>query len=379
MKIREIEGVGDDREVIKEYDTDKIESQEEESQEEESQEEESQEEESQEEESQEEESQEEESQEEESQEEEFEITDEDVLSFLNKKHGSSFSSLDEVSFKKKDESAGESIDSLPEDVQKFLRFKNETGGSFKDFLVLNESFADGGEDNRIDQYLLATKEGAEKEDLPFLRKGITVDEDATDDEKSAAKLARKEVLSKAEKWFNEQKEQYGTSLESRESLVPEGEKETYEAFKKSLEDSQGAREKQELMRKKFVDGVNSLFNDKFKGFEFEVEEGKKIAFSNGSSDELRKDHSNPGAFIQKYLDENGAVKDVEGYHKALAVARNPSEFAKFFYDQGKSVAADGLMKELKNTDVKPRTMSIGGRTSKVKVREVSAPKASHMG
>ena len=49
------------------------------------------------------------------------------------------------------------------------------------------------------------------------------------------------------------------------------------------------------------------------------------------------------------------MNDAEGYHKSLAMAMHPERFAKFFYEQGKSQAADEQMKKLKNINMTTRT------------------------
>jgi hypothetical protein len=61
-------------------------------------------------------------------------------------------------------------------------------------------------------------------------------------------------------------------------------------------------------------------------------------------------------FVNKYLDENGLIKDAAGYHRALAVAMNPERFAKFFYEQGRSAATDDVTRKIKNIDMSERRM-----------------------
>ena len=64
--------------------------------------------------------------------------------------------------------------------------------------------------------------------------------------------------------------------------------------------------------------------------------------------ELKKAQATPNNFINKFLDEQGLIKDAAGYHRSLAVAMNPERFAKFFYEQGQADAIDGTMKGIKN-------------------------------
>jgi hypothetical protein len=55
------------------------------------------------------------------------------------------------------------------------------------------------------------------------------------------------------------------------------------------------------------------------------------------------------------VDDNGVIQDAAGYHRALAIAMNPEKFARFFYEQGKSIQADSTMRKMKNTDMSMRS------------------------
>ena len=94
-------------------------------------------------------------------------------------------------------------------------------------------------------------------------------------------------------------------------------------------------------------------NDDFKGFDFNIND-KKLSFSPGNLSEIKKNHSSPQNFINKFLDENGLMKDAEGYHKSLAMAMNPEKFAKFFYEQGQADATDDVAKKMKNINMSER-------------------------
>jgi hypothetical protein len=73
-------------------------------------------------------------------------------------------------------------------------------------------------------------------------------------------------------------------------------------------------------------------------------------------------------FINKYLDENGLVKNAAGYHRSLAIAMNPDKFANFFYEQGKSEATEDVMRKTKNINMSerraPEITNKGGMTVK---------------
>ena len=63
---------------------------------------------------------------------------------------------------------------------------------------------------------------------------------------------------------------------------------------------------------------------------------------------------NPSNFIQKFLDDDGLLKDAVGYHRSLAIAMNPEKFAKFFYEQGKSIATEDVIRKTKNVNMTTR-------------------------
>ena len=56
-------------------------------------------------------------------------------------------------------------------------------------------------------------------------------------------------------------------------------------------------------------------------------------------------------FFNRHLDENGVVKNIESYHKALFAAQNADLLAKHFYEQGIADATNGIVKETKNIDM----------------------------
>jgi hypothetical protein len=86
---------------------------------------------------------------------------------------------------------------------------------------------------------------------------------------------------------------------------------------------------------------------------------------------LKKLQQTPEAWLNKYLDDKGLVKDAAGYHKSLAVAMNPEKFAQFFFEQGQSSAVDDVMRKTKNINMSerttPQTVSKGG----MKIRAVT--------
>jgi hypothetical protein len=222
------------------------------------------------------------------------------------------------------------------------------------------------------EYLLSTQEGLDEDDIDILMDDYRYDDDIDDETTiKKIKLETKKAVAEAKKFFNSQKEKYRVPLESSVPLVSEEEKEIYESYKQYTKQAKTIEEENERKRSWFDQKTNEVFSEEFKGFEFEVED-KKITFNPGDRNELRKLQSTPANFINKFLDEQGLVKDAVGYHKSLAVAMNPEKFAKFFYEQGKADAVDGTMRNIKNIQMtERRAPEITKSTDGIQVKAVN--------
>jgi hypothetical protein len=295
-----------------------------------------------------------------------ELSEEKVLSFLGKKYNKEIKSFDDLVAERK-----ESQD-LPEDVATYLRYKQETGRGIEDFIRLNKDVESMEPETLLREYLLSTQEGLDEDDIDILMDDYRYDDDIDDETTiKKIKLETKKAVAEAKKFFNSQKEKYRVPLESSVPLVSEEEKEIYESYKQYTKQAKTIEEENERKRSWFDQKTNEVFSEEFKGFEFEVED-KKITFNPGDRNELRKLQSTPANFINKFLDEQGLVKDAVGYHKSLAVAMNPEKFAKFFYEQGKADAVDGTMRNIKNIQMtERRAPEITKSTDGIQVKAVN--------
>jgi hypothetical protein len=277
-----------------------------------------------------------------------ELSEEKVLSYIGKKYNKEIKSFDDLMAERK-----ESVD-LPEDVAAYLKYKQETGRGIEDFIKLNRDVDSLDPETLLKQYLSATQEGLDDEDIDVLMDDYRYDEDI-DDESTIRKikLETKKTIAEAKKFFNSQKEKYKVPLESSAPLVSEEEKEIYESYKQYTKQAKTIEEENERKRNWFDQKTDEVFSDEFKGFEFAIDD-KKVTFNPGDRNELKKLQSTPANFINKFLDDQGLIKDAVGYHKSLAVAMNPERFAKFFYEQGKSDAVDGTMRNIKNIQMSER-------------------------
>lgn len=294
-----------------------------------------------------------------------ELTDEQVLSYIEKRYNKQIKSVDELLTER------EKSEPLPPEVDAYFKYKKETGRGIEDFVKLNKDFNSMPADDLLREYYLATEEGLDKDDVESLMQEFAFDEEV-DDEASIkkAKLAKKKAVSQAKKYFNQQKEVYKKPLESSPAEMPPEKEEKIKAFEEILQKAEAQQQNDAKKREVFVQKTDEVFGSGFKGFEFTIEDAergtKKYTFSPADAAELKKLQATPINFINKFLDENGFMKDAAGYHRSLAIAMNPDRFAKFFYDQGVAEATESILRKQKNINMSerrvPEVITKGGTT-----------------
>jgi hypothetical protein len=293
-----------------------------------------------------------------------ELDESSVVSYLGKRWNREINSLDDLAEQR---SANED---LPEDVSAFLKYKKETGRGIEDFINLNRDYNTMDQDTLLLEYNREQNKGLDLDDVKFeLETRFGYDEDF-DDEKEIKKkqVAKKKELAKAKEYFNQLKDQYKVPLESRETFVPQEERDAYSAYKKQIESGVEIQEDQAKKSKYFADKTNELFSDKFEGFGFNIDENKKVVYTPADAKSLIQEQSNLSNFVNKFLNEEGYLKDAEVFHRAIAVASNPEKFAKFFYEKGKAEAVDGIAKESKNIDMVRQAPQVTNKSEGLQVR-----------
>ena len=271
-----------------------------------------------------------------------ELDDDAVLSHIRTKYNKEVDTIDDL-FKER-----VSSEELSEDVAAFNKYKKETGRGIEDFVNLHRDL------DKVDPTKLLSdfykENGDDEEDVEYRMRKFRYDEDLdSEDEIEEKKIALKQELKKAKKHFNEQKEQYSTSLESREPLVPEADRNDYESYKANK--TRVATEQEEQLKKSnyFVEKTNELFTDSFEGFGFKVGDDKVVYKPTDMN--AAKAQTALTDLIGSFLDDNGYVKDVEKFQRAMTVANDPEKFANFFYDKGKSDSVTNFEKDGKNIDM----------------------------
>jgi len=294
-----------------------------------------------------------------------ELTEEDVLSHINKRYNKQINSVDELFAERKE--SGE----LPEDVSAYLKYKQETGRGFEDYVKLNRNFEDMDSDSLLREYLVATEDGLDSEDINVLMQDYQHNEEDHDEaEIRKIKLAKKKAIAKAKKYFAEQKKYYKQPLESRTDAISESDSEELKAYRQYLQESKTLEQENLKKRDWFIKKTDDLFNQEFKGFEFKMGD-TSLTYSPGSPAELKKLQSTPYNFINRFIGSDGLLKDAAGYHRALAIAMNPEKFAQFFYEQGKSSGTEDVMRKTKNINMSERTAPEVATKGGMKIRSLS--------
>ena len=269
------------------------------------------------------------------------------------------------------ETSKETGDNLPENIQKVVDFMNETGGDLNDYVKLNQDYSKLDDKSLLREYYNQTKPHLNSEEVDFLMKD-RFDYDSEIDEEvdiKRKKLAFKEQVADAKTHLDGLKSKYYAEIKAGSRLNPEQQKaiDFFNRYSAENEENQKALDEQ---RNVFEQKTNNVFNDKFKGFEYNVGD-KRFRFKVKDVDKVRTTQSDINNFTSKFLDKkSNVISDAEGYHKSLFTAMNSDAVANHFYEQGK---ADGIKESLQRSkiiDMKPRetgTIDTGG----MKVRVIS--------
>lgn len=298
---------------------------------------------------------------EESKEKRLEFSDDDVLKYLKESKGLELESLDSLS--KRQES------DLPEDVKKYLEYKKETNRGYQDFANLQRDWTKENEDVAIETYLREKNPYFDTEDIADELAEFKFDEDLDDEAKiKKIKRKKKKLLNEAVSFLESQKEKYKAPLEgsSSESVIPEEYKEAKTKLSEMTKSQQERQKMIEERQRRFLDETKSIFSNEFEGFEFDIN-GEKKVFKSSDADKILSKQSDINNFISQFTDENGAIKDVRGYHKALNVAMNVDKVAKHFYELGQAEAVKNEAKESKNINFQGRKVSEPQKANRPKI------------
>ena len=257
---------------------------------------------------------------------------------------------------------------LPENVDKLVKFMEETGGSLEDYVNLNRDISKYDNTTLMREYYKNTKPHLNQDDIEFmLNKNFGYDAETEDPSDVKAKqLAFKEELFNAQNHFKTSKEKYYADLKLRKQndIDPEYKK-AYEYYN----EQQDLIKESENLQKDFLNKTTNVFSDDFKGFDFSV--GKnKYRFKVENPLQVKEFQSDIKNFANEFIGKDGTISDAKGYHKALFAGRNADKIANHFYEQGRADAIKDQAKASKNIDMSPRVDNssvVNSNGQKVKV------------
>ena len=254
--------------------------------------------------------------------------------------------------KPKKELQEEKIPELPEGVNKLMKFIEETGGTVEDYAKLNKDYSKMDNLVLLREYYEFTKPHLDKEDINFLMdKNFAYDKELDDPSDIKAKqLAFKEELYNAQNALNSAKEKYYTDLKLRKKNdIPKEYQEALVYYNKT----QQLLKEEAQVADNFLEQTKNVFNNDFKGFDFNVGENKyRVKIDN--TKKIQEFQSDINNFLNQFVDDKG-VTDAGKYHKALYTAQNADKIANHFYEQGRADAIKESAKKAKNINMDPRS------------------------
>ena len=264
--------------------------------------------------------------------------------------------------------AEETGEPIPENIQKLMDFMEETGGDINDYVRLNQDYGKLNDNDVLYEYYKQTKPHLTTDEINFLMEdSFQIDEDEdTDREIKRKKLAFKEQVASARSHLDGQKSKYYKEIKAGSRLTPEQQK-AWDFFNRYNKESEETKKLKQKNTDIFTQKTNQVFNNKFKGFEYNVGD-KKYRFNVNNAEEIKNTQSDISNFTKKFLDKNSALSDANGYHKSLFTAMNADAIAKHFYEQGKADAMKDSVAKSKNVDMNPRQSHGKAKTSGMKMR-----------
>jgi hypothetical protein len=243
---------------------------------------------------------------------------------------------------------------LPENIQKLMSFMEDTGGDIGDFVQLNRDYKELDNQTLLEEYYKQTKPHLDNEEISFLMEDQYAFDEDVDSERDVKrkKLAMKEQVAQARHHLDGVKSKYYEDIKSGSKLTSE-QHEAIELFKNHTDTFESDNAVRTKNKSTFLSKTDKVFDDRFKGFEYNVGD-KKYRYNVNDVSGTKKSQSDINNFVGKFLDENKVMSDAEGYHKSLYTAMNSDAVAKHFYEQGKADALRDSVAKSKNINMDPR-------------------------
>jgi len=248
---------------------------------------------------------------------------------------------------------------LPENIMKMVDFMKDTGGDVNDYVKLNKDYSDLDNHTLLKEYYKTTKPHLEQDEIDFLMEDQFSYDADIDDERDIRrkKLALKEQVASAKTELDSLKSKYYEDIKMGSKLTSE-QQNAIEFFNSYNKESEQTQKNEKDAGDHFLDKTNQVFNDKFKGFEYNVGD-KKFRFNVKDAKQVKTTQSDLNNFVKKFLNKENKMEDAKGYHKSLFTAMNSDVIANHFYEQGKADALKQSMAKSKNIDMDPRQAHSG--------------------
>ena len=248
---------------------------------------------------------------------------------------------------------------LPENVNKLLDFMKDTGGDINDYVRLNMDYSELDNHTLLREYYKTTKPHLDSEEVDFLMEDTFSFDEEVDDEKDIRrkKLALKEQVANARNHLDGLKSKYYEDIKAGSKLTDEQQK-AIDFFNRYNKESEAEQKALQRSRSAFQQKTDNVFNDEFKGFEYNVGD-KRYRFNVKDVDKVKESQSDINNFVKKFLNNENLMEDGVGYHKSMFTAMNADAVAKHFYEQGKADALKESIAKSKNVNMDPRQSHSG--------------------
>ena len=243
---------------------------------------------------------------------------------------------------------------LPENIQKLVDFMEETGGDLNDYVKLNRDYSEMDNQDLLHEYYKQTKPHLNNEEINFLMEDQFSYDEESDDEREIRrkKLAQKEQVASAKAHLDGLKSKYYEEIKAGSKLTEDQQK-AIDFFNRYNEESEESKKIADQQKSTFLNKTEKVFDDEFKGFEYNVGD-KNYRFNVNNASEIKNTQSDINNFVKKFLNENNEIADAASYHKSLYTAMNADAIAKHFYEQGKADAMKDSVAKAKNVNMNPR-------------------------
>jgi len=257
----------------------------------------------------------------------------------------------QVETKKFDEPQTKPQITLPENVEKLVKFMKETGGTVEDYVTLNKDYTSYNDDLLVREYYKKTRPHLSDDEVSFLMEDNFKYDEEVDEERFVRKqkLKYKEEIAKARTFLDTMKSKYYDEIKLRPSITNEQQK-AMDFFNRYNKEQSTLQEKRNM----FINNTKNYFQDKFEGFDFEVGD-KKFRYKVSNTYDIADNQTDINKFTNQFMDNEGNIVDYAGYHKALYAARNADRIAHHFYEQGKADATRDIVQNSKNINQTPRS------------------------